>query len=193
MYPVDTEETGSQSPLRKRIRSDSDAYEEELIELYLPSSDSRKGSTSSLSNRTQVAEEMKNRKEPYKERSVSIAYAGFRANHKQGESKVYAQRHVYTHQRWSRMTGKTIREQYQGLKPGNKKKRLEIELRTVHLVPGYKFYDPLNDENLPLLRPYNDGRSVKFCQCACNSHTEKRLRWRKMEEFTKILSTLDSG
>ena len=81
MNPVDTEETGSQSPLRKRIRSDSDVYEEELVELYLQSSDSRKGSSSSHNSRTQVAEEIKNRKELYKECSVPIAYAGFRANH----------------------------------------------------------------------------------------------------------------
>ena len=58
MNLVHAEGTTSQSPSRKRIRSDSDAYEEELIELY-----SRKGSSSSLSSRTQVAEEMKNRKE----------------------------------------------------------------------------------------------------------------------------------
>ena len=67
MNHVDTEETGSQSPLRKRIRSDSNVYEEEPMQLYLPSSDSRRGSSSSLNNQTQVAEKMKNRKELYKE------------------------------------------------------------------------------------------------------------------------------
>ena len=101
MNRVDAEGTTSQSPSRKRIRSDSDAYEEELIELY-----SRKGSSSSLSSRTQVAEEMKNRKELYHECSVPIAYAGFRANRKQGDSKEYGQRQIYVHGRRSKMIGK---------------------------------------------------------------------------------------
>ena len=163
MNPVDTQETGFQCPVRKRIRSDSDAYEEELIKLFLQSSDSRKGSSSSLNSRTQVAEEMKNRKELFKDCSVPITYAGFRANHKHGESKEYGQRHIYTHERLSKTTGKTIRQHYEGLKPSNKKKRLENDLRTVHLNPEYNYYDPLKDKNFALMRPSNDERSVEFC------------------------------
>ena len=56
------------------------------------------------------------------------------------------------------MAGKTTRQQNQDLKPNNKKRRLENELRTVHLIPEYNSYDPLHDENHPLLRSYNDGR-----------------------------------
>ena len=82
MDRVDTEGSSSQSPSRKRIRSDSDALEDELTELYLQSLDSRKGSSSSPGSRMQVAEEMKNRKELYHESSVPIAYAGFRASRK---------------------------------------------------------------------------------------------------------------
>ena len=47
MDRMDTEEFSSQSPSRKRIRSDSDGWEDELTELYLQSLDSRKGSSSS--------------------------------------------------------------------------------------------------------------------------------------------------
>ena len=92
----------------------------------------------------------------------------------------------------SKTTGKTIQQHYQGLKRSKKKERLENDLRTVHLDPEYNYYDPLKDEKFALMGPSNDGRSVKFCRRACNSHTEKRLRWRKLEEFIKILSTLDS-
>ena len=108
--PVDTEDTGSQSPLRKQIRCDSDTYEEGLFELYSQPSDSRKGSSSSVNSRTQVADKIKNRTEQYKECSVPIAYAGFRANHKLGEYMEYTQRRVYSHERLSKMRGKTIRQ-----------------------------------------------------------------------------------
>ena len=65
MDRMDTIESSSQSPSRKRIRSDSDASEDEVAELYLQSLDSRKGSSSSPGNRMQVAEEMRSRKELY--------------------------------------------------------------------------------------------------------------------------------
>ena len=64
---MDAMPSSSQSPSRKRIRSDSDTWEDEAAELYAQSLDSRKGSSSSPGNRMQVAEEMKDRKEQYHE------------------------------------------------------------------------------------------------------------------------------
>ena len=75
---MDTEGTGFQSSLRKRIRSDSDTGDEEMFDLYLQSLNSRKVSSSVLNSRAQVAEEMEKRRKQYKECSVPIIYAGFR-------------------------------------------------------------------------------------------------------------------
>ena len=111
MDRMDTVESSSQSPSRKRIRSDSDAWEDEVTELYLQSLDSRKGLSSSPGNRTQVAEEMRNRKELYHECSVPIAYAGFRAKHKQGNPQEYSHRKTHVDKRWSRMSCKNQRDE----------------------------------------------------------------------------------
>ena len=95
----------------------------------------------------------------------------------------YGQRHVNSHERLSKTTGKTSRQHYQGLKLSLKKKRVESDLLTVHLDPEYNHYDPLTDKNFALMRTGNDGRSVDFFRRACNSHTEKRFGWRNTEEF----------
>ena len=92
---MDAMPSSSQSPSRKRIRSDSVTLEDETAELYAQSLDSRKGSSSSPGSRMNVAEEMKNRRELYHEYSVLIAYAGFRASRKQGDSKEYSHRKIY--------------------------------------------------------------------------------------------------
>ena len=176
----------------KRICGDSDALELEPTELYFQTLDSRKSSSSSPGSRMQVAEEMKNRKVLYHEYSVQIAYAGFRANRKQGDSKEYSQRQVYADKRWIKMLGKNKKEWYLGLKPNSKKRRQDRELRIVQFIHQYNDYDQQYDENFALLKPHNDERTVEFNRRACNSHTVKGLRWKSMDEFEKKLFTLDS-
>ena len=145
---MDTEGSSSQSPSRTRIRSDSDAWEDELTELYLQSVDSRKGSSPYPGNQTQVAEEMKNRRELYHECSVPITYAGFRAKHKHGNSKEYSHRKTYVDKRWSKILCKNQRDLYLGLKPNGKKGQLDGEVRVVQFTHQYNDYDQEYDDNL---------------------------------------------
>ena len=128
---MDTMPSSSQSPSRKRIRSDSDTWEDEMAELYAQTLESRKGSSSSPVNRAQVAEEMKTKKEKYRECSVPIAYAGFRAMHRQGEPQEYRHRKDYADEPWSRISFKGTRECYLGLKPEGKKGQIDAEFRLI--------------------------------------------------------------
>ena len=143
---MDAMPSSSQSPSRKRIRSDSDSdtLEDETAELYAQFLDSRKGSSSSPSNRMQVAEEMRERKEQYHECSVPIAYASFRAMHKQGEPQEYRHRKDYADKRWSRTSFKGTRELYLGLKPKGKKGQIDAELRLIQLNRQYNDYSQDN-------------------------------------------------
>ena len=70
---MDSMPSNSQSPSRKRIRSDSDTWEDEVAEWYAQTLESRKGSSASPASRSQVAEEMKARKEKYHECSIPVA------------------------------------------------------------------------------------------------------------------------
>ena len=110
----------------------------------------------------QVAEEMKDRKELYHECSVPIAYAGFRAKHKQGDPQEYSHRKTHVDKRWSRMSYKEQRDLYLGLKPKGKKGQLDNELRLVQFTHQYNDYDQEHDDNFALLKPYNDKCSEEF-------------------------------
>ena len=90
------------------------------------------------------------------------------------------------------MLGKNQRDLYLCLKPNGKKGQLDSELRIVQFTYQYNDYDQEYDENFALLTPYNDEHSVEFNRRVCNSHNEKRLRWKSMDEFEKNLFSLDS-
>ena len=189
---MDTMPSSSQSPSRKRIRSDSDTWEDEMAELYAQSLESRKGSSFSPVNRLQVAEEMKERKEKYHECSVPIAYTSFRAMHRQGEPQEYRHRKDYADERWSRTSFKETREWYLGLKPKGKKGQIDTELRLVQLNRQYNDYSQEHDDNFILAQLYNEERSVEFNRRACNTHTEKRLWWGGVDGFERKLLFLDT-
>ena len=187
--------SNSQSPSRKRIRSDSDTWEDEVAEWYAQALESRKGSSSSPVNRSQVAEEMKARKEKYHEYSVPIAYAGFRATHRQNEPQEYCHRKDYADERWSRTSFRVTREWYLGLKPKGKKGQIDTELRLVRLNHQYNDYGREHDDNFTLKQFCNEERSVEFNLRACNTHTEKRL-WGQVQTGSRrnySLWTLGNG
>ena len=56
----------------------------------------------------------------------------------------------------------------------------------------YNDYNQEHDDNFALLQHFNEERSVEFNLRACNTHTEKRLRWGNTDGYEKKLLALDT-